>query len=64
MPGQGRVVGLNVEFEISQQIILTQEIQACCRIRVVLVLGRLFRLGLNIKLTLETDLFLVIDRHV
>jgi hypothetical protein len=48
----------------SLQIILPQKIQARRRIRIVLVLRRLLRLGLNVKLPLEADLLLVVHRQM
>ena len=41
-----------------------QEVEAGGRVGIVLVLGRLLRLGLDVELALEADLLGVIDGHV
>ena len=58
------MVGFKVQLEVVCQFVLPKEIQAGCGVGIVLVLGRFHRLGFDVELTLETDLFLVIDSHV
>ena len=60
---QRGVVGLDVELEMLHQVVLPQEVEAGSRVAVVLVLRRLFRLGLDQERPLEADLLRVIDRH-
>ena len=62
--GEGRVVGLDVEFDVLLESVLADEIEAGRRVEVVLVLGRLFGLGLEQELPLEADRLGEIDRHV
>ena len=62
--GQGRVIGLEVELEVRQEVVGPQEIQAGGGIGIVLVLGRLLGLGLDVERAAEADLLLVIDGHV
>ena len=62
--GERGVVGLEVQLEMLEQIVLAQEIQARGGVGIVLVLGRLLRLGLDVELALEADLLLVVHRHV
>ena len=57
------MIGLEVQFEMLEQIVLAQEIQAGCRVGIILVLRRLLRFGFNVERAFETDL-LVIHRHV
>src|ERR1051326_7947784 len=64
MARQRRVVGLQIQLQIPKQTILTQKIEAGGGIGVVLVLGRLFWLGLNIELAFEPDCFFVLDYHM
>ena len=61
---QRRVVGLDVQLEIVQQIEFAQEIQARRRVGIVLMLGRFFRLGLDVELAFEADLLFVIHGQV
>ena len=62
--GEGRVVGLDVEFDVLLESVLADEIEAGRRVEVVLVFGRLFGLGLEQELPLEADRLGEIDRHV
>ena len=62
--GQRGVVGLNVELHVIFQTVGADEVQARGGIKVVLVLGRLLRLGLEEELAGEADLFRVIHGHV
>jgi hypothetical protein len=62
--GQRGVVGLDVELEMLFQPVGAQEGDAARHVEIVLVLGRLLRLGLDQELALEADLLRVIDRHV
>ena len=64
MSGQGGVVRLNVQLEVIDQSVGPQKVQTSGRIRIILVGGRFFRFGLNVKLPLETDLLFVVDSHV
>ena len=64
VPRQRGVVGLDVQFEILEQVIFAQEIQAGRRVGIVLVLGRFLGLGLDVELALEPDALLVVDRQV
>ena len=45
--GQGGVIGFDVEFELVQQVVFAEEAQDRGGVVVVLVLGRLFGLGLH-----------------
>ena len=62
--GQGGVIGLEVELEVRHQVVGPQEVEAGRGVRVVLVLGRLLRLGLDVEGAGEADLLLVIHGHV
>ena len=62
--GQGRMIGFQVELEMSHQSILPEKIQASSSIGIILVFGRFLGLGLNVELAFEADLFLVVYRHV
>ncbi len=64
MAGQRGVVGLDVELEVFEQAVLAEEVQAGRRVGIVLVLGRFFRLGLDVEGPGETELLLVVHRHV
>ncbi len=46
------------------QVVLAQEVEAGGGVAVVLVLGRLLRLGLDVELAGEADLLGVVDGHV
>ena len=48
--GERGVVGLEVELEVRQQVVGPQEVEAGGGVGVVLVLGRLLRLGLDVEL--------------
>jgi hypothetical protein len=54
--GERGVVGLDVELEVLLQAVGAQEGDAAGDVEVVLVLGRLLRLGLDQELALEADL--------
>jgi hypothetical protein len=54
--GQRRVVGLDVELEVLLEAVGAQEGDPAGDVEVVLVLGRLLRLGLDQELALEADL--------
>ena len=62
--GERGVIGFEVQFEVFEQIVFAEEVQAGGGVGIVLVLGRFFRLRLDVELALEADLLLVIDRHV
>ena len=62
--GEGRVIGLEVELEVGHQVVLPQEVDAGGGVGIVLMLGRLFRLGLNEEGAFEADFLGVVDRHV
>lgn len=64
VPGQRRVIRLQVQLHLVQQIILTQEVDARCRVEVVLVRGRLLRLGFDEELAGESDLHFVVVGEV
>ena len=55
VPGQGGVVGLDVELEVVLQAVGLEKAQDRGRVKVVLVLGRLLGLGLDQKLAGEAD---------
>ena len=57
---QSGVVGFDVEFEMFNQIELTEETDDGHGVVVVLVSGRFFGLGLDQHLSLETNLLFVI----
>ena len=58
------MVGLEVELEVAEQIVLAEEVQARGGVGVVLVLGGFFGLRLDVELAFEADLFFVGDGHV
>lgn len=60
MAGHGGVIRLNVELEILVQVILAQEGNDRLGVVVVLMPGRLLRLGLDEHLTLEANLVLIV----
>ncbi len=62
--GQGRVIGLDVELEVGEQIVVPQEVQAGGCVGIILVFGWLLGFGLDIEGAAESDLFLVRDGHV
>src|SRR4029077_5572699 len=61
---QGGVIGLEVQLEVLEQPVFAEEVQACRRIKIVLVFGRFFWFWLDVEGACETDLLLVVDRHV
>jgi hypothetical protein len=62
--GEGGVVGFQVQFEMVQQIVFAQEVQAGGRVGIVLMFGWLLGLWLDVELALEADFLFVIDGHV
>ena len=58
------MVRLDVQFEVRQQVVFPQEVQARRRVGIVLVLGRFLRFWLDVELALEPDLLLVIHRQM
>jgi hypothetical protein len=62
--GEGGVVGLDVELEVLFEAVGAEEGDAAGDVEVVLVLGRLLRLGLDEELALEADALGVIHGHV
>ena len=54
--GQRGVVGLDVELEVLVEAVLAQEVEHGGAVEIVLVLGRLLRLGLDQELAGEADL--------
>src|ERR1035437_1577253 len=62
--GERRVVRLDVQFEMRQQIIFAQKVQARGGVEIVLMLRRFFRFRLDVKLSLEADLLFVGDGEV
>ncbi len=63
VPGQRGVVGLDIEFEILLQPVLTQETHHRGAVEIVLVLHRLHRLGLDQEIALEADAASVVARQ-
>ena len=64
MAGKDGVIGFNVELEVVEQTVLSQEIEAGGSIGIVLVLGRFLGFGLNVELSLKAYFLFVIHRHV
>ena len=62
--GQGGVVGLDVQAKVLHQAVLLQERVAAARVKVVLVLGGLFGLGLDPERAVEADLLFVVHREI
>ncbi len=62
--GEGGVVGFNIEFEIIQQAVFAEEIEAGGGVGIVLVRRGLARLGLDVELAVEADAFFVINGQV
>ncbi len=60
VPGQGGVVDLEVELVLAGQVVPFEEAEHGGHVVVVLVLGRLLRLGLDQERTLEPDPVLVL----
>ena len=63
VPGQRRVVGLDVHFDFVFQAVLMQEAEHSGAVVIVLVLGRLLGLGLDQQVTRKADLVLVLHHH-
>ncbi|MNN25709.1 hypothetical protein D3C81_1391940 [compost metagenome] len=63
MPGQGRVVGLDVDLDFVLQPELLKKAEHGGAVVIVLVFGRLLRLGFDQQVAGETDLVLVLDHH-
>ena len=61
--GQRGVVVLDVDLDLLLQAVLAEEAVHGGGVEVVLVLGRLGRLGLDEDRALEADLVLVLDHH-
>ena len=59
--GQSRMVRLYIDLEMLIQVMRAQETQHRGRVKVILVLRRFMRLGLDQELALETDLLLVVN---
>ena len=64
VPSKCGVIGLDIEFEFIDETIGLEEIQAGCRIRVVLVGGGFAGLRLDPELALEAYGLLPLDGHV
>ena len=62
--GQGGVIGFEVQLEMLEQPVFAQEVQAGCRVEIVLVFGRFLGFWLDVEGALEADLLLIVDRHV
>ena len=63
MLGQGRVVGFNVQFEVAKQAILTEEIAASRRVKIILVFRGFLGFGFQKIIALEANLSAIIPRH-
>jgi len=61
--GQGRMIDLDVDFDLLGEPIALQEREYRSHIMVVLMLGRLKRLGLDENGALEADLVFVLHHH-
>jgi len=61
---EGGVVGLDVELEVFQQVILAEEIETRGGVGIVLVSGGFLGLWLDVELAGEADFLFVIHRHV
>ncbi len=64
VPREGGVVGLDVELEVLVEAVLLEEPPDRAGVGVVLVFGGLHRLRFDEELTVESDLLLVVHRHV
>src|SRR3989338_6772707 len=64
MTGQGCMVGLYVELEVINQIVLLEEIQRRGSVKIILMLGRFAGFGLYEELSLESDLLFVFNCHL
>ena len=63
MAGEGGVVGLEVQFQVFEQAVLAEKIQTSRGVRIVLVLGRFLRFGLDVERALKAQLAFVIHRE-
>jgi len=64
MPRQSGMVRLDIQLQVVLKFVLTQEIQASGRIRVILMLGRFLGFRFDIELALKSNLLLIGHRHV
>src|SRR6476659_8560959 len=64
MPGQGGVIGLEVQLEMLEQPVFAEKVETRCGVEIILVFGRFFWFWLDVEGTCETDLFLIVDCHV
>ena len=62
--GQRGVVGLEVELEVTEQIVLAQKVEASSGVGIVLVRGRFSGLWLDVKLSRKSDLFGMVHREM
>src|SRR5210317_991423 len=60
---ESRVVSLDVQFELSHEIVLAEKVQTGSRVRVILMRRRFARLWLNKEVACEAYLLLVVHRH-
>src|SRR5258706_7388350 len=64
MAGESGVVRLQIKFKGIQKIVRAKEVQTGRGVGIVLVLGRLFRFGLDVELTFETDGLFMVHRQM
>src|SRR5690554_5337943 len=63
MPGQCRMVCLNIEFKISIQSVVTQKANSRGRIEIILMLHWFLGFGFNIEITSKTNGTAILYRH-
>ena len=57
------MVSFDIHLKIFIQTVLTKKTDCSCRIKIILMLHRLLRLGFNIEITRETNFSAVFNSH-
>ncbi len=64
MSGKCCMVGLNIQFKIINQIKFSQEVQDCCRVKIILVFCRLLRFGFYQQSPFKSYFLFIINSHL